>query len=493
MICLDQTIGVGSRLKGLAVLGCIHLVILAALLATETGAATSQVEYFRSDSGVAEPSARSLPEDFDQPRVKLWRVALDSGQSSPIVYNGAIFLTTYRHEERELATVALDAAKGEILWKRVAPATEIEVYHPQMGSAAVATPACDGLRLFVFFGSYGLICYDLQGKTVWEHRMGPFRDEYGAGSSPILIEDKVVLCQDHDTDSFLIALDRASGKTVWRVSRPDAVRSYSTPAIWRHNGESELLVAGALELAGYDPATGQRRWWTHGLARIVIPVPIPSGDMVYMASWAPGGDPGNRLTLDTWPSALAKWDKNKDGRLSRDEIDDQEVLNRFTRMDLDQSGDLDQKEWERHAAVFREAQNALLALRPSTKGELAEHDLVWKYQRGIPYVSTPLLDQGRLWMVKEGGIVTQLDSANGERLVEERLPGGGGYYASPVAADGKIYFASEQGVVSVLANQKEWKLISSHNFHEKIYATPAIDQGRIYIRTDRALYCFSRV
>jgi len=215
--------------------------------------------------------------------------------------------------------------------------------------------------------------------------------------------------------------------------------------------------------------------------------------MVYMASWSPGGDPANRLVLDAWPAALAKWDKNKDGRLSRDEIDDREVLDRFARMDLDQSGDLDQKEWERHAAVFRQAQNALLAVKPSGEGELSDRDLIWKFQRGIPYVSTPLVDQGRLWLVKDGGIVTQLDAATGQRLQEERLPeAGGSYYASPVATDGKVYFASEQGVITVLANQKEWKVISSHNLHEKIYATPAIEDGRMYFRTDKALYCFAK-
>ena len=89
--------------------------------------------------------------------------------------------------------------------KKAAPASQIEVFHPQMGSAAVATPAGDGSRLYVFFGSCGLFCYDLQGKTLWEHPMGPFNDEYGAGSSPMLVDDKVVLCQDHDTESFLIA------------------------------------------------------------------------------------------------------------------------------------------------------------------------------------------------------------------------------------------------------------------------------------------------
>jgi outer membrane protein assembly factor BamB len=153
---------------------------------------------------------------------------------------------------------------------------------------------------------------------------------------------------------------------------------------------------------------------------------------------------------------------------------------------------LDQHEWERHAAYFERAQNAVLALKPGGQGELSPGDLLWKYQRGVPYVPTPLVDHGILWMVKDGGIVTKLDSADGHVLQEERAGGLGSYYASPVAGDGKVYFASEQGVVSVVANQPEWKLISSRNFREKIYATPALSHGRIYLRTEKALYCFAK-
>lgn len=446
--------------------------------------------YFRSDLGVAPKNCGRLPDDLALPSALLWRVAIASGQSSPIVCGDKVFLTTYGSDTKELATEAIETAKGQNLWKTTVPAPRIEVYHPQTGSAAVATPACDGSRLFVFFGSYGLLCYDLRGTLLWEHRMGPFRDEYGAGSSPILFDDKVVLCQDHDIDSFVIAVDRSTGKTLWKVPRPDAVRSYSTPAIWHHAGRAELLVAGALELEALDPVNGERLWSTHGLARIVIPTPIPMNDTIFMASWAPGGDPGKRLALDAWLDALAKWDKNKNGRLTREEIDDREVLDRFARMDLDQSGDLNQREWERHAAVFRQAQNAVLAIRPSGKGEQGEQAVEWKYQRGVPYVSTPLVNQGILWMVKDGGFVTKLDIANGQLLQEERLPGPGNYYASPVAGDGKVYFASEQGVVSILGEERDWKIVSSHNLREKIYATPCIDHGRIYVRTEKALYCF---
>ena len=469
------------------------LVLSVGLTGTRTLVASEASEvpkYFRSDEGVAGPPTGSLPENFDQPGVLRWRTPLDPGHSTPIVWRDRIFLTTWRAESNELATVALDAKTGRQLWRRAIPVARVEQTHP-IGSPATATPACDGTRLFVFFGSHGLIAYDLDGSQKWERRLGPFQDEYGAGSSPILVGGRVILNQDHDRDNFLAAFDCATGRTVWTNARPDAVRSYSTPAVWSHNGRKELLVAGALELAGYDPASGERLWWVNGLARIVIPTPVPAGELVYMASWAPGGDMGRRLALDSWSVALTKWDRNHDGKLARAEIDDREVLDRFYRMDLDQNGFLDEKEWNRHAEVFRRAQNAILALKPPlARGELPESALVWKYQRGIPYVSTPLLDNGIIWMVKDGGIVTKLDAANGQLLQEERLPGVGGYYASPVAGDGKVYFASEQGVASVVANEHDWRVISSHEFHEKLYATPAIDSGRVFIRSEQALYCF---
>lgn len=464
-------------------LRCVLFVALA------ISAWAGELKYFRHDAGIARNATR-LPESLDAPDVLDWRMPIDSGHSTPIVSGNRIFLTTFNDERKELATVALEVGSGTTAWRKVAPAERIEVVH-RIGSPAVATPACDGKRLYVFFGSHGLICYDLDGNTVWERRIGPFRDEYGAGSSPVLVGDKLIINQDHDVDSFVMALKAASGEVVWKKARPNAVRSYSTPAIWSHRGKSEVLVAGALELASYDPDTGERLWWAAGLARIVIPAPVPRGDRIYMASWAPGADSGGRINLDSWEAALAKWDKDKDGQLTKTEIDDREVLDRFYRMDLDESGKLVQAEWDRHAEVFRRAQNAVLALKPTGRGELSAGDVLWKYQRGVPYVSTPLVDNGVFWMVKDGGIVTKLSAEDGTVLGEERLQGFGGYYASPVTADGKVYFASELGVVTIVRNKREWEIVSSRNFHEKIYATPVIDSGRLLIRTDKALYCFA--
>lgn len=444
--------------------------------------------YFRSDAGL-ETGSGPLPDNLDAPEALRWRVALESGHSTPILSEGKIFLTTHKADSKELGVVALDEVTGHAVWHQTIVPDQVEQTH-QLGNPATATPACDAERLFVFFGSAGLFCYDLSGKKLWEQRMGPFRDEYGAGSSPILVGDEVIVNQDHDTDSFLVAFDRATGRKLWRTPRPDAVRSYSTPVVWSQQGKPEILVAGALELSSYDPSDGRRLWWVNGLARIVIPTPVTSGERVYMASWAPGGDSGKRLELVPWTTALQKWDANHDGKLSKSEIDDHEVLDRFFRMDLDQDGFLNQQEWERHAEVFHRAQNAILALQPTGTGEQTPGTLVWKHSRGIPYVATPVLDQGILWMVKEGGLVTKLDVTTGELLQEERVPGFGNYFASPVAGDGKVYFSSEPGTVSIVAAQRDWKVISSRNFHEKIYATSVLDRGRLFLRTERSLYCF---
>src|SRR2546427_512767 len=159
------------------------LPFLCAVASTEALAAGSaEATYFRSAEGVADSGAGPLPDDFSAADALRWRVPLDPGHSTPVLNQGRIFLTGYRADSKELETVALDQKTGQTLWKRAIAAARIEQTHP-IGSPATATPACDGQRLFVFFGSYGLVCYDLDGKKIWEKSLGRFQDEYGAGSS----------------------------------------------------------------------------------------------------------------------------------------------------------------------------------------------------------------------------------------------------------------------------------------------------------------------
>ncbi len=453
--------------------------------------AEDNLNYFRRDGGVASIEAGSLPERLDSPGALRWRTAIDSGHSTPIACSGRIYLTTYNTKNEELATLALAADTGRILWKRIAPAVGIEEYSRDTGSAAQATPACDDERVYVFFGSYGLISYDRQGTLLWEKRMGPFQDEYGSASSPVLIDDKVVIQQDHDVDSFLMALDRKTGKVLWKSERPDATRSYSTPAVWMRDGRKELLVAGSRELAGYDPSDGKRLWWIHGLARIVIPTPVPAGDLVYMGSWTPGGDSSLLIRMEPWTEALRKRDANNDGRLTRNEVTDKIMNDRFFPIDLDQNGELVQAEWERYADIFAHSQNGVLAIKPSgAGGEQIGSAVIWKSVRGAPYVATPLLDRGILWTVRDGGIVTRFSAGDGRILDMKRLTDPGNYYASPVSAGGKVYVASRSGILTVIAVGPEWRVLYTHDFEEGIYATPLIAEECLFIRTEKALYCF---
>jgi outer membrane protein assembly factor BamB len=446
-----------------------------------------QSAFFRDHGGVAD-TASPLPASLADKASLCWRQPLLPGHSSPIIHGSSIYLTTYDAPKQQLATLALDLETGVEQWKRIAPTQRLESTH-RTGGPAAATPACDGQRLYVFFGSYGLLCYGLDGTELWQLPMGPFQDEYGAGSSPILADGKVIISQDHDIDSFVMAVDAETGRVLWRTARADAVRSYATPAFWTHQGNPQILVPGALRLTSYDARDGSPIWWVDGLARIVIPAPAVVDDTIYVASWAPGGDTGSRILLPTWTQAVASWDKNHDDQLHETEIADNEVLDRFFRMDQDQNQALSQTEWTRHANVFHKARNGVLAIRPEGRGDQTVN-VQWTYSRGAPYVASPLVHHGRLWMVKDGGLVTKLEAATGQLLHQERLPGIGSYYASPICADGKVYFASEQGVVSVVADQRDWHLLSSHDFEERIYATPAILGNRFILRTEAALYCF---
>ena len=460
------------------------------LLLTATNAALAQTHYFRSDNGLAQDDNAELPSDFGDEEALVWKTELDSGHSSPCVYGDYVFITTYK--DKQLATIGLSRTTGKILWKQITKVDEIEKHHP-VGSPAAATIACDGERVYSFFGSFGMQCYNLDGKTVWSKPMDPYRNEFGSGGSPIVKDGRVFLIQDHDIDSFVIAIDAKTGETLWKAKRELATRSYSTPAIRETNEGDELLVAGALRLTAYDTETGKEKWWVDGLARIVNTTPIIVGDTVFIATWSPGGDVGERISMEAWDDATKSYDKDANGKIVRNELPDgSPVLNRFFRIDLNQDQGLDKYEWERHARVFELARNAIFSIKPEGSGDLTNSCIQWEYERGIPYVASPVTYRDVIYMAKDGGIATLVNAKTGKLHEQGRLSGRGNYYASPVAGDGKVYFASERGVVTVTAASSEFKIINSYDFGSRIYGTPVIDKGQILIRTDEAIYCFKK-
>jgi len=472
------------------------LILYASVFATLVQAAEPN-SYFRSGSGVPLDDRVALPDDIESDSALLWRTPLASGHSSPCVVGERIFLTTF--DDGKLATVGLDRATGKVLWTQPCPHERVESFHPS-GSPAVATPASDGERVFSFFGSYGLLCYDLDGKLLWQLAMGPFQDEFGAGSSPVVADGRVLLNEDHDRDNFLICLDAATGKTVWRTAREGTTRSYATPVVCDFGvGEArsrQVIVAGALQLTSYDFATGKLLWNVDGLARIVNTTPVVVGDMLYVATWSPGGDTEGRIGMEPWNVALAQWDKNDDKRLTREECNNPEVLDRFFRIDLDQNQYLDEAEWVKYARVFELAKNSIMALRAGDVAG-APPKLVWQQDKNLPYVPSPLAYRGIIYLVKDGGIFSALAADDGRTLKLGRMPGAGKFFASPIAADGKVFVLSAEGKLTMLeagkaADGGKWSVVGTHDLAEKSVATPTIADGKLYVRTDKALYCLGR-
>lgn len=470
------------------------LVILSVAVGSFSTCDTSSAEdeYFRNDGGVA-PDKTGLPDDFEKDATLLWRTPLKPGHSTPCVVGDRVFVTTFDAEKKSLATLALDRASGDVLWSREVPTKEFEVVH-RAGSPAASSPASNGRQLFVFFGSYGLLCYDLDGNLEWEKQLGPFQDEFGASSSPILVDDKVILLEDHDVDSFLLAVDQKTGQTAWQTPRNEQTRSYSTPAIWDGGeGRKEIIVAGSLQLAAYNPSDGKKLWWVDKLSRIVDSTPIVTKDAILLATWTPGGDVSERIKMEPFDEALTNLDKDKDGAVAKEELPgDSPVIPRFFRMDLDLNGKLDRGEWQKHAAVFAKAQNVAMSVRPGGKGDVTESHVRWVHRKGLPTVPSSTMYDGVLYMVKDSGIITSLDINDGAVLQRGRATGSGNYYASLIAGDGKVYLASERGVVTVLRASRSWSVMSSHDFKERIMATPVIKQDTLFVRTDDALYAYKK-
>lgn len=471
-----------KRLLAVTVSAACWIAILGA--ADRCACAQSQV-YFRHDSQSA-ADEQPLPAELDDAH-QVWKQDLPPGHSTPMIIGNRIFLTAV--EDGELATICLDRASGKIIWKQGIRVEELEKVHAE-GSHAAASVACDGRRVFSFFGSFGLLCYSLDGAPLWTKNLGPFRDEFGAASSPILVDDKVILCEDHDLDSFLIAVRQESGDTVWQTPREGFTRSYATPVVWEAGGKRQIVVAGALQLIAYDPANGQPLWSLDGFARIVNTTPARFNDTLYVCTWSPGGDTDARIAMEPWDKALALWDKNKNDKLENAELPLGEVRSRFFRIDLNSDQILDEPEWNKYARIFELAQNTLVALRPSESG--GPPRVVWEYRRGLPYVPSPLIYRGNVYLVKDGGIMTVLDAADGKLIKQSRSRGEGNYYASPVGGDSKIFVASGPGVVTVFLAGSRAEILSSRNFSERIAATPIIVDGRIYLRTEKALYCFGQ-
>lgn len=462
-----------------------------AFLSLASLAAAADWPQFRGagSNGISTPEL-PLPADIGPEKHIAWKTELPPGHSSPAIVGDKIFLTAVRDKEH-LETICLDRAKGKILWRVEAPHKALEQIHG-IGSYAQPSPAADSERVVSMFGSSGLYCYDHAGKELWHHDMGPFVDEFGTASSPIIAGDRVVLARDQDLGSFIAAFDKQTGKQLWRVERPEFGRSYSTPTIWTVSGQRQVVLAGSLRIVGYDLQSGRELWTVRGVSRVVCTTPvIDHENRLIAATWSAGGEPGDMIRMEPFADFASQFDENKNGTLEKSETGNSAALKtRFSQCDRNKDGRITQAEYDNFAMLFDKSQNGLVSIKPGCSGDATESNLLWRYEKFIPYCSSPLSCGERIFIIKDGGILTCVNAATGKAAKSGRIGGTGNYYASPVFGDGKVYLLSQKGTLTVVGNSDRWETLHSVDFGEECFATPALLDGHIYLRTASQLYCF---
>lgn len=467
-----------------------------------------------------------------RPPVKLgketeaWRVEVPSGLSSPVLSKKTIFLTA--EEEGELLTLAFDKKTGKELWRRSAPVKASEKIH-RAASQASSTPLVDEKRVVVYFGSFGLLCYDHAGKEIWRKEIPTPKTLYGMATSPIGYQEMVLMVLDDDRNlpdsqlsrSKVIALDKRDGKTVWETARPFSRSGWSTPIIWNHKEGGDLVVLGHGRMDAYDPATGKGKWHAKGFSRETIAVPVANRDHVFGSSSRRGGDGDVDTDPKPFWQSILPFDTNKNGKIERAEMKPPFTFPFRPELPLGHPGfgfpmpadpkkreervdwilgwfDKDKdRAWSEEEFIKgfknKPGKPLLLAVRPGGTGDVTETYVTWSINRNIPEIPSPLLHNGILYLVRAGGFLAAVDASNGKTIYREKVKGlGGQCTASPVFANGHLYFVASHGAVAVVKVGEKFEVVHSVQLGEQSETTPAIDRDSIYFRTEKFLIAYRK-
>lgn len=468
--------------------------------------APAQWPRFRGPNGSGVSDVDKPPVSFGPSAGRLWKVAVPPGHSSPVVWNDHVFLTGV--EDGGLVVLALRRSDGSVRWRQRAPAATLEKVH-RFSSPASSTPATDGERVYAYFGSYGLLAYDFDGREMWRAPLPAPPTQYGSATSPIVFDGKVILQLDgNDGRSGLLAFDARSGAVAWQTPRPLLRESWSTPMIWTHDGVDEVITVGMNRVSAYAPRDGAERWSVGGLTIAPITVAVHGGGLLF-ASSRYGGSQADPIEVPQWTSLLARFDADKDGQLSTTEVPSTEgvhirkdmpketpgnflPLPGVIRMvDSDKDGRGSEAEWNASVAFLRSNSDNVLAIRPGGTGDVTKSHVAWRADRGIPEMPSPIFYRDRLYCVRDGGMVTSYEPASGKIVLDrQRLGALGQYAASPVAADGRIYAASGNGVIVVFRAGDTLDVLARNDLGESITATPAIAGDTLYVRSATSLWAF---
>lgn len=414
---------------------------------------------WRGPNGSGISNEKNLPTEWSTEKNIVWKTPLPGrGHSSPIIWGNRIFLTTdiegevipgakavehvrsgkvwvhpdavSGNRKHTLKILCLDRNTGKMLWERVAYEGSVFDDRHRKNTYASSTPVTDGRFVYAYFESEGLYCYDFNGRQIWKTHVGKIsKVGMGPGTSPVLYENLIILqcdLEDGGPDlSFISAVDKRTGKEVWRVKR-DHRKTHATPLIVRKGNRAELITNGWETIISYDPSTGKELWRCAGVNGYGIPSPVTNNEMVFVAAGYP-----NKRTLG---------------------------------IKLGASGDLTDTT-----------------------------NLVWKYDKGTAYVTSPILYGDYLYLVSDKGIVTCIEAKTGMIKYEGgRVPTPATFSASAIAFDGKIFLTSEDGDTFVIKAGPQHEVLATNSLDEPVLASPAIAAGRIFIRGEKHLYCIGK-
>jgi outer membrane protein assembly factor BamB len=476
----------------------LNLKLLVALLSVTTFAAATRAAdkslawpRFRGPDGSGVADGQKPPVEFGPDKNVKWKSAAPGGLSSPIIAGDKLVITAFENEK--LYTIAYKLKDGAESWRTEAPAKKLEGFHKTEGSPATSTPATDGKRIVSYFGSCGLLCYDLSGKELWKFEMPTVTTggDFGSGVSPIIADGEVVLVRDETKESKIIALDAATGSRKWEQKRLPAT-SYCTPVVWSTPNGQQVVAAGHARMVGYDLKTGAEKWFFNGMPSGCIPSPVVADGTLFFAGGGGGADDKD-FQMPSFDSMLKNLDKDGDGVLSREEAD-QAMQGFFDNQDSNHDGKITRDEWDAILKFMSEGKNSAFALKTGGTGDITTSHVLWKKTKGLPWITSAILYHGQYIMVKDGGIVTAYDAKTGDQVYQERVAAGGQYYASPIAANGHIYFTSLQdGTVTVLkaGSAKAEVVATNPKLGERTAATPAIADNTLFVRTASHLYAFA--
>ena len=504
----------------------IKIVLTFSLFLNFTFISRVEAEYWNQFRG---PNGSGVAiEKFDPP-VKIndgniaWKTKIPKGLSSPVIFGGKIFLTGIR--EDKLITLCFDIQNGNILWERIAPKTPIEKVHAT-SSPAASTPFVDSDHIYVYFGSYGLLCYDHNGQKQWEVPIPTPKSLYGMSTSPIGYKKTLILVIDNDSNlpgsklsqSKIIAFNKHDGKPKWSISRPHHRSGWSTPTIWYKDKKDELIVLGNETVRSYDPDTGIEKWFVGGFSRETIAIPITGNGQVYISSAQLGGVADKKIDPNPFWEALLQFDADDNGKISRSEmVGDftyplrpelplghpgfgiplpkeanrrKERINGISRW-VDKNRD---NAWTRDEFIshmtFRRGRPILAAIRSGGTGDVKESHVNWELNRSIPEIPSPLFYENKIYLARNGGLLAAVDAVSGKQLYRERVSGSGQYSASPIVANRHIYLVSERGQVSIIKPGEKFSQVHEYDIGEPVFVTPAVDTSSIYFRSEAHLWAF---